>query len=718
MDHHHCKRRRIQRTHGHSHPHIGGHHSNSCEQESLSGRPEEEEKHIVSGSVILPDVTSTAQETIASVSESSPPFNPIDGRQEESMKLELRQLTPNLASQANNAVQSVASSVSLAAGNAVNAANGVASNTFGSATNLAANPGSQNTPTTAAGSQQGASHTADPSPGYTEPPPAVAAADARNQALHAEEKMALQDSSLPRPPASTAIGSNHPAASQNAMSIQLVGSSSQEILSSPHTPLPSSPEASQRPSTTSYFSSNPTRASGVASQSAEASIPIASAPTAVPPGHSTGNSTSSSMTMTGSLGSMSTVSSASVASSSLGSSSAGSQSSAMDSVATISSQSDSAILGTSSGNPSDISSTLSSAMTTMTTISSSSLSSQSSSSFSHTAASSGVAGGAGGPGNSAATPSATSGSGSGSKSGGGMPHEAQALVGGIVGGVAGIVLILIAILFLIRYRKRKQGGQRRIISPPIPQASGLGASGDRGRTGTSGTMTQRSSTAPIAAAGFLSRFRPSSSQTATTAETSPSERGFQNYGGRKLESVLKSGGDGYGDDVHAGPSSGLPAGAAIGGPYPAGTHGRNVGPGPGQSAGFAPGMRPSPSHSLSGSSFYQDSNGFYGGIAPGSSNEAAERSSSPTSSSPTYPSPLAVAGGASMTPGRKPTMREGPARTPIITQVGRPSPRPSPHPERSMPLPVSNNPRDLIGRSLPSQDGSRTSRFRESTTPP
>ena len=283
------------------------------------------------------------------------------------------------------------------------------------------------------------------------------------------------------------------------------------------------------------------------------------------------------------------------------------------------------------------------------------------------------------------------------------------LVGGIVGGVAGLVLVLLALLFLIRWRKGKSG-QKRTISPPMPQTIGPGGAPQE----SSGTMTQRSSTAPIAAAGFFNRLRPSSSQTGGTSETAPSERGFQKISGRKLQSVLTSGGDGYGDAAAAGPSSAQQT--------------RGVAPGQGPFAGLAPALRPSPPHSLSGSSFYRDSKGFYGGVVPANS-EQTEPSGSPASSSPTYQSPTSITALTAATdpgtPSRKPTIRPGPARTPVINQPG-PVPQrnpsraqaPPPRPVRGTPPPGLENPQDGLGRSRPSQDGSRTSRFRESTTPP
>lgn len=372
--------------------------------------------------------------------------------------------------------------------------------------------------------------------------------------------------------------------------------------------------------------------------------------------------------------------------------------------------------------------------------------SASASSVSGSASSTGtVAGGVGGTSNTGTAPSPTSSSGGGS--GGSSTPPTPVLVGGIVGGVAGAAMILFALLLLFRWRRGKIG-QRRNISPPIPQTLGPGG------VPQAGTMTQRSSSTPIAAAGFFGRLRPVSSQTATTADTAPSERGFQKISGRKLPSVLASGGDGYGDASAAGLSAaaGPPAAVAAGGvaPRSAGTadaaagsfswatassstgaagpasRGRGVTPGQGPLASHAPALRPSPPHSLSGSSFYRDSHGFYGGAGTEDTTRGGNDSSSSPSTSPSYPAPLNLGGTglSSRGPSQPLTFRPGPARTPVINEpatipIRTPSRanQPPTRPTRASP-PPPNPFRDGLGRSHPSQDGSRGSRFREDTTPP
>ncbi|KAL8714135.1 MAG: hypothetical protein Q9220_001863 [cf. Caloplaca sp. 1 TL-2023] len=335
------------------------------------------------------------------------------------------------------------------------------------------------------------------------------------------------------------------------------------------------------------------------------------------------------------------------------------------------------------------------------------------------AASSTIAGGGvGGIGEPTSTSSGPSSSSSSAAAGSGDDNtpSTPAVVGGVVGGVAGLALILLVLLYFLRRRKRV--GQQRNISPPIPQSASTGPGAN------TGTMTERSSAAvPLATAGFFRRLRPGSGATASTTETTPSERGFQNLGGRKLESVLASRGDGYGD---------IPFGSAgaISAPGPA--SGRGPPPGSIPIITAAPGSAPGHSspESLGGSSFYRDSQGFYGGPGPSSSPsqgqgqpapEPASNSSSmfvgPGSppQSPTHPPPPITV----QTPEGVPVMRPGPARTPVTTQGGLSPLRGPPRPQRNTPPPpqipgtIQERPRDGVGRSHPSMDGSRGSRFAE-----
>ena len=318
--------------------------------------------------------------------------------------------------------------------------------------------------------------------------------------------------------------------------------------------------------------------------------------------------------------------------------------------------------------------------------------------------------------------SATAGAGSG---GNDNTPSTPVVVGGVVGGLAGLSIILVMVLFLLRWRRKK--AQRQTTFSPLPQTL------PPGDASLGGTVTERSSAVPLTTAGFFKRLRPNSGQTAATTDTAPSERGFQNFGGRKLESVLSSRGDGYGEP---GPSSAQGASAGLGSAA-----------GVPRSQGFGHSPGPSEQETLSGSSFYRDDQGFYGGKSSPSSMIA--RGDSPSTTSPSYPPPV----GAGLPPesigeysrrSEVAFMRPGPARTPVTNQPGftpmrnpprpprtTPSPRPgsssTPRPSGSsstprppgsqspLTVPMTGFPRppDELGRSHPSFDGSRGSRFTE-----
>ncbi|KAL8804910.1 MAG: hypothetical protein Q9200_005637 [Gallowayella weberi] len=346
--------------------------------------------------------------------------------------------------------------------------------------------------------------------------------------------------------------------------------------------------------------------------------------------------------------------------------------------------------------------------TSTTPSSSSSLSSSSISSSSASATSTfvetGVAGGGGTPtGTNGDNPSSSTAAAVGS--GGGSTPSTPTLVGGVVGGLAGLALITVLVIFLLR--RRRQIGQRRNISPPIPQSASTGPGA------TSGTTTERSSAAvPFASAAFFRRLRPGSGATASTTETAPSERGFQNLGGRKLESILSSRGDGYGD---------LPFGAASTSTAPGASSARGQPPPSIPIVTAAPSAAPGHSspESLSGSSFYRDSQGFYGGPGQGQPEPEPTSNSSSMVVGPASPpqSPRHAASGSSQRHEGVAVMRPGPARTPVTTQGGL-SPMRGP-PTRGTPPPpqipgtILERPRDGLGRSHPSMDGSRGSRFAE-----
>lgn len=221
------------------------------------------------------------------------------------------------------------------------------------------------------------------------------------------------------------------------------------------------------------------------------------------------------------------------------------------------------------------------------------------------------------------------------------PTPTPVVVGSVVGSVAGVAVIVGLLLWaLLRWKRRKHSG--------IPLGSGgdpNSATGIAGHNPSTGPMTQRSLpfAIPAALASLTAKRRASAapSHAHTVSSTAGSERGFYRVSGRKIGSVLETGGDGYGE--------------------PHGPHGENT---------------------LSGSSFYRDSRGFYGGQGIPSSPLA----------SPSIEHDSAI-----------PIMRPSPARTPVTAQ-GSWSP--------NVP-PIDSPRRDPLGRSHPSHDGSHASKFTE-----
>ncbi|EEP82671.1 predicted protein [Uncinocarpus reesii 1704] len=115
------------------------------------------------------------------------------------------------------------------------------------------------------------------------------------------------------------------------------------------------------------------------------------------------------------------------------------------------------------------------------------------------------------------------------------------VIGAVVGSVSGFVLILLIILFTIRSRKRKSS-QTRALS------EGAGSTMPAEYPPRPGFSSSARSSAIIAnffaPARALSRWRDSD-QSLRTEEFVPAQRGFEKLGGRKLKSVLETGGDGY-----------------------------------------------------------------------------------------------------------------------------------------------------------------------------
>ncbi|KAL9624207.1 MAG: hypothetical protein Q9160_001454 [Pyrenula sp. 1 TL-2023] len=313
-----------------------------------------------------------------------------------------------------------------------------------------------------------------------------------------------------------------------------------------------------------------------------------------------------------------------------------------------------------------------------TNSSSSTLSSSSRSTSIASTASAGAGGGAI-PAPTSDSPSSPTSS-SNSPSGGGGGVSTPTVVGSVIGGIAGLALILLLLLFFIRRYRRRLKAQNAL---PPSSTTDPSSTEPATRSAAMAEVSPRSSGhTPLAAVapGFLSKWRHSGQTTTSVATSDTGERGFQKLGGRKIASVLTSGGDQYGGNYGAFEKDGAST-------APSGRSGPGAG-------------------NLSGASFYRDSAGFYGGDG--------SRPGTPVASSADVPGPSNARDFAETSEGIA-VMRPSPARTPVTSAGGIPrqtGSNPSTPRERSREPGARTGP-DALGRSLASFDGSRGSKFTE-----
>ncbi|KAH7402366.1 hypothetical protein DE146DRAFT_754947 [Phaeosphaeria sp. MPI-PUGE-AT-0046c] len=265
-----------------------------------------------------------------------------------------------------------------------------------------------------------------------------------------------------------------------------------------------------------------------------------------------------------------------------------------------------------------------------------------------TSAPAGGTGVGGGPINTADPALNTAAAGS-SSSGPTIPLQTPQVVGSVVGSLAGAALILAIILFLLRRHKRQRRGALQLT-------------GDEQTDRVPPMSQDPSNNNNRIPSTFLNRFSGMSKSTIDT-NTSVGEPSFQRVSGRKLPSAFS---EGMTSDQFS----------------------RGGG-------------------TLSGSSFYTDDQGTYGG--PGTSKEFGKE----------YGKEI---GGSAAAIGTGMSFRPGPARTPMIRHpdddYSNPFADPAPFPRDTSHLspPQSPNPdlpRNTLGRSLHSHDGSRSSKFTE-----
>ncbi|GKZ18823.1 hypothetical protein AbraIFM66951_009527 [Aspergillus brasiliensis] len=268
--------------------------------------------------------------------------------------------------------------------------------------------------------------------------------------------------------------------------------------------------------------------------------------------------------------------------------------------------------------------------------------------------------------------SSGSSSGSGSGSGSLSSQTKGKIAGGVVGGVAAAMFVFVIVVWLLRRRKKN-------ILPPsgdaLPEPDTTGTA--EGSLPRSAEMTSRRSsddplfTASYFAPAFMKRWRQShmTTRTDSTLSSEPSERGFQKISGRKIPSVLHSGGDGYGGGYEPGsPTASEP------------------------STLFSPSSpvqpRSPPTQPPVATPYGMPLDASY-------TREAAEVGGIVVYRPSPARTPVSVTGSASASLSNEPT---GPR---VVSQVGALSPT---MPKRP----------DALGRSHPSFDGSRGSRFTES----
>lgn len=251
---------------------------------------------------------------------------------------------------------------------------------------------------------------------------------------------------------------------------------------------------------------------------------------------------------------------------------------------------------------------------------------------------------------------------SSSGSGSGIDPTTSKIVGGVVGSVAGLAMIVLLLFYLFRRRKLllQQKGPGAL---PLPSDDG----------GTTREVTTRSSNDPLFSASYLApafmkRWRQSTMTVrseSTISSSNPSERGFQKISGRKIPPVLTHGGDGYGGGLD-GDSPTIP--------------------------GFPP-ISPVGGPTTSPSSQAPPPTSPYGMVLDTKyTQEAEERAESPVRPSPVH---LPVSS----------SVNSGVATTVTPSQ-------PIAQPQSAIAI-IPQRP-DGLGRSLPSFDGSRSSRFTES----
>ncbi|KAL2266497.1 hypothetical protein VTJ83DRAFT_5849 [Remersonia thermophila] len=121
------------------------------------------------------------------------------------------------------------------------------------------------------------------------------------------------------------------------------------------------------------------------------------------------------------------------------------------------------------------------------------------------------------------------------------PQTRNTVIGGVVGSVAGIALIVFALLYLLKWRRQRSQGIMLLTDAEstVRRRPSTAESGDLAR--------RRSGTFSVHAA--LAKLNSWRTSIAPAPEAASQEKGFYRVSGKKLISVLESGGDGYSDPI-------------------------------------------------------------------------------------------------------------------------------------------------------------------------
>ena len=276
------------------------------------------------------------------------------------------------------------------------------------------------------------------------------------------------------------------------------------------------------------------------------------------------------------------------------------------------------------------------------------------------------AAGIGGSVTSSAASTTTSAAGGGGGGGSSEPAPAGTIAGGVVGGAAGLALVLVAAMLFLRWYRRKAGTGHHALS-----ASSAAISPDLDRTPMSGSgpgMAERAGLMPFAAA-IPGLFRHQNRSQVSDGGAATGERGFQRVSGRKLPSQFSEGMTGPPPRDMTSPPPTMPLVGA--------TH-----------------------HNMSNTSFYRDSQGFYGG-------EGQPRAGSPNPFSDLTPIDTDVSE-TEKPSATGPIMSPGPQRKPTVHRGG---------PYVMSPTTASSDTRGQLSPGSPPWTAGTTATFSRSETP-